>query len=160
MRVFLLVLVFLVSATAHAQLKADIKDLRFLQGVWQTQHEWGDMEEAWSAPEGNSMMGSFRCVKDGKVIFYEFMVIEQKDTVPVLYLRHFSPGSVAWEDKEAPGLYPLTKLEPGKAQFHKSDGRVVLTFRRTAPAQLQIVLESANKEGKWETTEFNYRLKE
>ena len=160
MRILLFALLLIISTSAAAQTKANIKDLHFISGQWRVQHEWGDMEENWSAPAGNNMMGSYRCVKDGKAIFYEFMVIEQTDSVPVLYLRHFGPASIAWEDKDAPGMYPLTKLEPGKAQFHKSHGRVVLTFSRTAPTSLQIMLESANKEGKWETTLFNYRLKE
>ena len=149
------------SLSGSSQLqRASLNDLQFIAGRWTLQHEWGDMEEVWSAPMGNNMMGSYRCVKDGKAVFYEFMVIEQTDSVPVLHLRHFSPGSIAWEDREAPGLYPLEKLSPNKAQFQKTDWRVVLTFTRQSPLQLQVMLESVTKEGKWETTYFDYRLQQ
>src|SRR5688572_27151211 len=82
------------SASSQAPVR-DIKDLSFMQGKWVTHGEWGDMEENWSAPMGNSMMCSYRCVKDGKVVFYEFIVIEQLATGPVMKLRHFSPGNIA-----------------------------------------------------------------
>lgn len=160
MRTLVLLLFCIIGTQAAAQIKANINDLHFIAGQWSVQHQWGDMEEAWSAPMGNNMMGSYRCVKDGKVIFYEFMVIEQKDGVPVLYLRHFGPGSMAWEEKDAPGKYPLTLLEKDKAKFKKEDASTELTFTRQSPTQLQVVLHSKNKEGVTERVEFNYRLKE
>jgi hypothetical protein len=161
MRPFLCLLLLLFAVTGFAQLKkADIKDLGFITGQWTLQHEWGDMEETWSAPMGNNMMCSYRCVKDGKVIFYEFIVVEQTDSVPVMHLRHFGPGSVAWEDKEAPGLYPLVHLQQGLAQFKKQDGAAVLTFTRQSPQKLQVVLDSKNKQGEWEKVAFNYTLKQ
>lgn len=159
MRFILLVLLAFIYTTATAQAKTDLKDLHFISGQWTVQHPWGDMEETWSAPLGNNMMGSYRCVKDGKVIFYEFMVIEQTDSVPVLYLRHFGPQNIAWEEKEAPGKYGLVLLQKNKAQFKKEDGSTVLTFIRQSPTQLQVVLDSKNKEGVPEKVEFNYRLK-
>lgn len=149
------------SATAFGQVKkANIKDLQFIAGQWTLKHEWGDMEETWSAPMGNSMMCSYRCVKDGKIVFYEFIVIEQTDSVPVMHLRHFGPGSVAWEEKNAPGLYPLVLLEGGKTQFRKQDGSSILTFTRQSPQQLQVLLDSKNKKGEWEQVAFNYTLKQ
>ena len=104
-------------------------------------------------------MGSYRCVKDGNVVFYEFMVIEKTDSVPVLHLRHFGPGSVAWEEKESPGRYPLVLLQTNKAQFRKQDGSTLLTFTRQSPTQLQVVLDSKNKAGTWEKIVFDYTLK-
>ena len=159
MRIALLLLLAFIGSAATAQIKAKVSDLHFMAGQWTVQHAWGDMEENWSAPMGNNMMGAYRCVKDGKVVFYEFMAIEQKDSVPVLYLRHFGPGSMAWEEKDAPGKYPLVLLQKNKAQFKKEDGSTVLTFTRQSPTQLQVVLHSKNKEGLPETVEFNYRLK-
>lgn len=90
----------------------NIQDLSFISGKWATTTEWGDLEEYWSEPLGNCMTCTFRCVKDGKVLFYEFIVIEQQsDSIPVIKLRHFNPGNIAWEDKEHPYLYPLQKTE-------------------------------------------------
>src|SRR5262245_28027354 len=99
-KLFALCAVLLLSVFANAQPPVrEIKELEFMAGHWTTTGEWGDMEETWSKPMGNSMMCSYRCVKNGKIVFYEFIVIEQQPTGPVMKLRHFSPGNVAWEDK-------------------------------------------------------------
>lgn len=160
MRAFFFLFLISFSVPAFAQLqKATIKDLSFISGQWTVQHQWGDMEEVWSAPMGNNMMGSYRCVNEGKVVFYEFMAIEQIDSVPVLYLRHFGPGSIAWEEKDSAGTYPLVLLQKDKAQFRKSDGSTMLTFTRQSPTQLQIILDSKNGDGTLEKVVFDYRLK-
>jgi len=159
MRTLLFLVLMLFTNAGMAQTETSINNLQFITGQWRVQHQWGNMEETWSAPMGNNMMGSYRCVKDGKIVFYEFMAIEQTDSVPVLYLRHFGPQNIAWEDKNAPGKYPLVALEKNKAQFKKEDGSTTLTFIRQSPTQLQVVLDSKTKEGTPEHVEFNYRLK-
>lgn len=142
------------SLSLSAQKTPHIKDLHFISGKWVMQHEWGDMEENWSAPLGNSMMGSFRCVKDGKPLFYEFMLIEQTDSMPVMYLRHFNPGSIGWEDKDKPHVYPLSLLEKNKAVFEKADKKLRLMFVRKDEQHLTITLDDEGKE-----TVFDLRLK-
>jgi hypothetical protein len=134
----------------------DIKDLAFLSGKWQTKGSWGDMEEYWSEPLGNSMMCAYRCVKDGKVVFYEFIVIEQQPTGPVMKLRHFSPGNIAWEEKDKPYEYPLIFLDENLARFERPDKKTSLTFERVAPDKLKVILERQDKDGKWVQDEFNY----
>jgi hypothetical protein len=134
----------------------NIKDLSFMAGKWVTHGAWGDMEENWSEPMGNCMMSSYRCVKDGKVIFYEFMVIEQLDNGPVMKLRHFSPGNVAWEEKDKPYEYPLMFLDDNLARFERPDKKTSLTFQRTAPDKMKVILERQDKDGKWVQDEFNY----
>ncbi|HEX8037850.1 MAG TPA: DUF6265 family protein, partial [Chryseosolibacter sp.] len=47
-----------------------ISNLAFISGKWLAETDWGQMEENWSEPLGNCMMCSYRCVKDGKVVFY------------------------------------------------------------------------------------------
>jgi hypothetical protein len=152
-------LVCLLSVAAFGQ-EAPVKqitDLSFMSGKWVTKGEWGDMEEHWSVPMGNSMMCSFRCVKDGKVLFYEFIVIEQQDGVgPVMKLRHFSPGNIAWEEKDKPYEYPLMYLDEGVARFERPDKKTSLTFQRLAPDKLKVILERQEKDGKWVQDEFNY----
>jgi hypothetical protein len=136
----------------------DIKDLAFMAGKWTTKGEWGDMEEHWSEPMGNSMMCSFRCVNNGKIVFYEFIVIEQTTTGPVMKLRHFSPGNIAWEEKDKPYEYPLTFLDPDRARFERPDKKTSLTFEKLSPTQLKVTLERQEKDGKWVQDEFNYTL--
>ncbi len=101
------------------------------------------------------MLSSYRCVKDGKIVFYEFVVIEQKGQVPVMYLRHFNPGSVGWEEKDAPNPYPLISLKKNHAVFKGADG-TELSYTLKAPDKLMVTLKEKNKEGKEEITMFPY----
>lgn len=136
----------------------EMKDLSFMAGKWVTKGEWGDMEENWSEPFGNSMMCSYRCVKDGKVIFYEFIVIEQTPVGPVMKLRHFNPGNIAWEEKDKPYDYPLMFLEPDRARFERPDKKTALTFHRLAKDKMKVILDRQEKDGKWVQDEFDYTL--
>ena len=155
---FVIILFFCVSINAEAQTVAQLKDLGFLSGKWVTRNEWGDMEENWSSPVGNTMMCAYRCIKDGKVVFYEFIVIEQDATGPVMKLRHFSPGNIGWEEKDKPYLYPLTFLESDRARFERPDKKTALTFYRISADKLNVILERQDKDGKWVEDVFNYTL--
>lgn len=146
--------------SAHAQkLKVDIKDLGFIAGKWGMKHEWGDMEENWSVPMGDNMMCSYRCVDKGKAVFYEFMLIEQTDSVPVLKLRHLKPGNIALEDKGSPYSYPLTKFEPNKATFESQKEKTQLVFQRLDAKHMTVFL-IREKNGKEERDEFAYAITE
>jgi hypothetical protein len=146
-----------VANFATAQLKSNINQLEFMAGKWVGSMEWGDMEEYWGTPMGNNMICSFRCVKDGKVVFYEFIVIEQQGDVPVMKLRHFSPGSIGWEEKDKPWEYPLVKLDGKLAVFESADKKTRLLYERLTNTTLKAVLEREEK-GKWQVDAFEYTL--
>ena len=152
---------FSITITSFSQtFKANLKDLDFMAGKWTLKHEWGDMEENWSAPMGNCIMCSYRCVKNDSVLFYEFIVIEQTDSVPVMKLRHFSAGNIAWEDKNSPHDYPLIQMEQNKAVFERPDKKTKMTYERISQKQFTVTLEREGKNGKRVTDVFNYELKE
>src|SRR5687767_7083809 len=144
MKFFTTMLSLVVSLAAFSQpnQKFKIADLEFMAGNWKTTSDWGDMDELWSSPGGNCMMCTFRCVKDGKIVFYEFIVIEQNenDSVPVLKLRHFNPGSIGWEDKNNPYVFPLTLLNGQKAIFERPDKKTIITYERLSKDTLKSVL--------------------
>ncbi len=153
-----ILLSLLLIIPAYGQVKTVLKPLNFISGNWVGSMEWGDMEEYWSEPMGDNLVCAFRCVKDGKVVFYEFIVIEQSASgVPVMKLRHFGPGNIAWEEKDRPYEYPLVKLEKTKAVFEAPDKKTRLIYERVDASQLRVVLER-EKEGKWEVDEFLYKL--
>lgn len=146
--------------TAFAQVKEEkVSQLAFMAGTWTQQHKWGDMEEFWSKPMGDNMVSSFRNVKDGKVTFYEFVVIEQTDSIPVMKMRHFNRGSIAWEEKDTPFLLPLVKLEHDLAGFESVDKSVRLAYKRVSTEKMDVILEEKGKDGKWQKDVFNYTLK-
>lgn len=129
-----------------------------MSGTWTGKMEWGELEEYWGEPMGDNMICSFRCVKDGKALFYEFIVIEQStEGVPVMKLRHFNPGSIAWEDKENPNDYPLASLTKNRAVFESADKKTRLIYERQSKNKLLAVLER-EKDGKVEVDNFIYLL--
>jgi hypothetical protein len=156
----LILLILVITASASAQLKkASVHDLAFMAGTWTLKHEWGDMEEFWGPPMGDNMVSTFRCVKDGKIVFYEFMAIEQSDNGPVMKLRHFNKGSIGWEDKDKPYLMPVIKLTANEVVFQSLDKVVLITYKRISPFKMDCVLDEKGKDGKWKKDVFNYTLR-
>ncbi|WP_159467780.1 DUF6265 family protein [Dyadobacter sp. 3J3] len=158
MKTKLLVLLLLSFNTYAQEFKASINDLAFMSGTWVMKHEWGDMEEFWGPPMGNSLISSYRCVKDGKVVFYEFVVIEQIDDIPIMKLRHFNPGSIGWEDKNSPLEYPLVSISKNKAVFEAKDKSLRLIYQLTNE-NLEVILEEKNKNNEMEKMIFAYKRK-
>jgi hypothetical protein len=161
-RFIILAIITLLAGSAPSraqQFKASIKDLAFMAGTWTQKHKWGDMEEFWGPPMGNNMICSYRCVSKGKVVFYEFVVIEQTGDVPVMKLRHFNPGSIGWEEKDKPRSYALVQLTKNKAVFEAPDKSLSLTYIRTGTRTMDIILNEKNKKGDWEKEVFNYTLR-
>lgn len=159
MKPHIIIFLLSISGIVNAQVKAELKQLEFMTGTWHGSMEWGDMEEFWGAPMGDNMICSFRCVKDGKALFYEFILIEQSENgVPVMKLRHFDRGNIAWEEKDKPYEYPLTSLSAKKAIFESADKKTRLIYQRTAENKLLAILER-EKDGKMEKDEFEYTKK-
>jgi len=159
MKIKLLFLLIIFSGVSYGQdFKASVNDLAFMSGTWVVKHEWGDMEEFWGPPMGNCMISSYRCVKDEKVVFYEFVVIEQAGNVPVMKLRHFNPGSIGWEEKNAPLEYPLIALKDNRAVFQAKDQSLRLIYAVTA-GKMEVILEEKNKKNEWEKMVFSYSRK-
>lgn len=61
------------KAPAGACPAATLEDFRWLVGHWTGTGLGGVSEEVWAEPAGGAMMGMYRLVTGGKVIFYEFM---------------------------------------------------------------------------------------
>src|SRR5262245_29835909 len=51
--------------------KARASDLAWLSGRWLGAGLGGTTEEVWAPPVGDQMIGMFRLVKDGKIVFSE-----------------------------------------------------------------------------------------
>jgi hypothetical protein len=109
---------------------AKIADLAWIQGRWVGQGLGGTAEEMWAPPLGNSMMGSFRLVKDGKVAFHELCTLVEEQGSVVLKLKHFDANLKGWEEKDKSVDFPLVRCSPNEAWF---DG---LTFRKTNDGDL------------------------
>lgn len=67
----LLLLMVLLAGTALAD--PGLNDLGWMSGRWSD----GTSEESWSLPEGGTMIGYARTVKDGKTVFFEYLRLEE-----------------------------------------------------------------------------------
>lgn len=134
-----------------------LADLSFITGLWRAEFGGGLGEEHWSPSSGDSMVGTFRFVKDGKAALYEFMLIEQTPNGLVLKLKHFNPGLIGWEEKAQVHSYPLIEFRKGLAVFEQADKKSRLTFRRTAKDALLVLLEQTH-DGKQDSEEFSFKL--
>lgn len=135
--------------------KATLADVAFIAGTGTGSLSGGVIEEQWSAPAGDSMMGMFRYTKDGRAVFYEFLLIEQTATGPVLRLKHFNPGLIGWEEKAEVFSYPLVELQPRRAAFERPDKQTRLTFDGTSGKHLVVTLDQV-KNGKRDSSTFVY----
>jgi hypothetical protein len=149
-------------AGAQGQRTASVQDLAWIAGHWIGEMDGTIIEERWAEPLGGSMMGMFRLVKDGKARFLEFMTIDPGESGPVLKLRHFHPGLIAWEEKDKPLNLLLVGLAGREAIFELDDKSrpTKIIFRAEPPkgaaASLTIVLEKETG-GTRTSQDFRYR---
>jgi len=108
-----------------------LRPLTFLSGRWVSQKGAEVQEENWSPVSGDSMIGSFRVVQEGKAVFYEFWAVEVEDHRPVLKLKHFGANLAGWEEKNVSTRMPLISTAEGDAVFAEADGSVSLHYHRT-----------------------------
>ena len=124
---------FLIAATAGDGQQAQnalLKPLVFWSGQWISEKPAEVQEETWSTVRGNSMIGSFRILREGQPIFYEFWVMEVNENRPVLKLKHFNAGLAGWEEKNDSTKLPLTSVSDGDAVFAEANGSVSLHYQR------------------------------
>jgi hypothetical protein len=76
------------------------------------------------------MVGTFRVLKDGDAVFYEFWVIEVEDGKAIFKMKHFDRGLVGWEDKADMVRLTLSVGDGQDVLFSKSDGSLSLRYQR------------------------------
>ena len=90
-----------------------MEDYSWLVGHWKGDGFGGESEEIWTEPVDGTMMGMYRHYKDGKVVFYEFMLMSRDG----LKLKHFNPDITAWETKEDFVHFKPVGIEEGLIRF-------------------------------------------
>ena len=73
------------SASADRQAAPSLDGLAWLAGAWNGTSRGVEMEEQWTAPKGNSMIGLHRDVGKGRTLSFEFLRIEQQGDA-IVYL--------------------------------------------------------------------------
>jgi len=129
---------------------AEIEEVSWIAGHWEGEAFGGTCEEIWSKPSAGSMMCMYKMMKDGKVVFYEFITVLEESNSLILKLKHFNPDLTSWEEKNETVDFPLVKIAENEAYF---DG---LTFRKLDNNTMQVFLRMKDKAGKEEEVEFTY----
>lgn len=93
-----------------------------LAGTWRETRAGraGDslVEEIWSAPSGNNVVGAFRWLgPEGTAYLYELLTISAEPDGIFLRLRHFDPRLVAKEARDEPQTLRLERSTPELLRF-------------------------------------------
>lgn len=148
--------ILLLHLAVMTSVAGELGSLAWIAGTWQGELDGSKIEEVWNDPSGATMTGMFRLMKRGATAFYEYMVMEETSVGVMLRLRHFRPGLVAVEPKDAPMLFHLQSNDGTEAVFIRKDKPVAerLIFRKDGPDGLFIVLDKEESR-----QEFRYRRK-
>jgi Domain of unknown function (DUF6265) len=113
---------------------ATLEDMRWFAGHWTGSGLGGFTEETWTAPAAGAMLGTFRLIKEGKPVFYEFLTLVEHEGSLLLRLKHFNPDLTGWEEKGDAITFRLLKVGPDEVAF------AGLTMRREGDDKLRIFL--------------------
>ncbi|MEP7358512.1 MAG: DUF6265 family protein, partial [Anaerolineales bacterium] len=113
-------------------------DVAWLAGRWVGTRAGDAIEEIWSPPAANTLMGMFRWLRDGKVRFFELISLEAAGAGLVLRLKHFEPGLQGWEEKDQAVTFDLVALSDDEVVFFQHSLRKTqwMVYRRSGPDQL------------------------
>ncbi len=108
-----------------------LQPLAFLSGRWTSDSAEGHEEEYWSPATGKSMVGTFRVLKDGDAVFYEFWAIEVEGSKAIFKMKHFDRGLLGWEEK-ADMVRLVASVNDGQdVLFSNADGSLSLRYQRS-----------------------------
>lgn len=139
------------ASAQDASPKATIADAAWLAGRWAGEGMGGQVQEALSDPVNGQMVGYFTLSRDGKTAFHELILIEEHEGSLRVRVKHFSPGFVAWEEKDGAIDFPLVSVAPGDLVFRG------LTFRRDGADGLVITVRFRTADGTGRNDVLRYR---
>jgi hypothetical protein len=129
---------------------AKIAEFEWLSGTWSGSGLGGTIEEIWSKPQNGAMMGMFRLFSGGKLSFYEFITLEERDGGMVMRLKHFDPNFVGWEEKDKTVDFPFIKKDGQRYHFRG------LTFELKGES-MDVFLAMRSKDGTYREAKFDYK---
>jgi hypothetical protein len=143
--------------TGLAQAGADqasekLAKVAWIQGSWKTLHNGDYLDEYWSPPHADSMIGMFRWAKkDGLWMSEKLSIVTDGDNV-VLRVKHFDRAMVGWEEKDKAITLPLVRQTDAESVFETADQTgetteaVRLTYRKTGADAMDVILETRTKD--------------
>lgn len=98
---------------------ATLADVGWLVGSWTGEAFGGSFEQVWNPPSAGSMLGMFKTLDgDGRVRFYELLLLVEEEGSLSLKVKHFGSNFSAWEDKDE--FINFRFIEAGETAIHFS----------------------------------------
>jgi hypothetical protein len=138
------------AATGASSPRARIGDLAWLAGRWTGDFMGGTAEEVFAPPQGDTMIGMFRLVKDGRIVFSELIDIVEEEGSLVLKLKHFDRELKGWEEKDVARVFPLVRRTETEAYFDS------ITYRRDGDG-MRFFVAVRQKNGELQEMESRHR---
>ncbi len=137
--------------------RVKVADLAWMQGRWVGESDGDRLEEVWSAPSGDCMMGMFRWIKGGKVWMYELLtIVEDADGITFRF-KHFDRKLVGWEEKDESLTFRLVSRGDREAVFRfVGDKPWDYIYRSTNSDSLEVVFQQ-EKDGKKATETIRFK---
>ena len=127
----------------------DIEDLSWMVGSWEGDGFGGVSEEMWAPAADGTMMGMYRHLQDGKLVFYEFLLLDENG----MRLKHFHPDLKGWETKDEMVTFDMISATTEKLTLKG------LTFTKKGDDEMVIELKMRRGD-KVETEVFNMKRAE
>ena len=105
-------------------------ELAWMAGRWIGEHDGERIEEWWSEPYAGMMLGMFRWHRGGEPRFYELLSMEPDGMRLAFRIKHFAPGLVGWEEKDAAVTFDLVELTEAEAVFLKRGEERWMVYQR------------------------------
>ena len=146
------------SDPAASPASSKLAPLAFMGGRWETEFGGDQLEEYWSPPAGDSMMGVFRWMKGGKVWMNELITIVDEGDHVAFRLKHFDAKMVGWEEKSECLTLKLVRASASEVVFEESkpEQPLRITYRKASGDVLHVILEHPGG-GKPKSEEFTFR---
>lgn len=153
----ILLLTSLLSFATAQEKSFTLNDVSFLAGHWIGEAFGGVVEEIWSEPSSNAMMGMFRLQYDDIDRLYEFLMIEKYGSGVRMSFKHIKPDYIEMEEK--PITLNLVDANTSYAFFETDDQSLIIKYNLTSDDILEIELTST-KEGKTKITPITMKRKQ
>lgn len=158
--VALFFLLALLARAGEEEGKPDpLAGLGWMAGTWRMEDEGSVWEDHWSAPRGDSIIGTSRWIRQGKTALYELFTIEREGETLHLRMRHFNRGLVPWKSEAGgPLSWPLASASGQEVVFEEKsrDFPRRMVYRRPEKDVLVVRLEGVSG-GKDAAQEFRFK---
>jgi hypothetical protein len=157
--IVLLPALWLIPPDPAAAQEGALAELSWMAGRWVSESSDQRLEEWWSSPVGNSMVGHFRWIRGGRLWITEILSITEAEGEVRFRLRHFDASMHAWEERDDPFIYRMSDRGDGRVEFTIVEPRADRPTRflfQALPGDSLLVRLEGEEDGRPTTQDFRY----